>query len=260
MTMPMQELIDLMARLRDPDGGCPWDLEQSHTSIAPYALEEAYEVVDAIERADPAALKEELGDLLLQVVFHAQLARERGVFDLEAVIRGICDKLVRRHPHVFGDVRVAGASEQSRLWEDQKLREKEARDAGSVLDDVPLALPALPRSQKLGKRAAQLGFDWPNASGAREKVGEEIAELDAAVESGEPAAVAAELGDVLFAVTNYARHLGADAEAALRGANRRFERRFRHVEARRAAQGARATLEELERFWVEAKVAERERG
>lgn len=257
--MPIQELIDLMARLRDPDRGCPWDLEQNHASIAPYTLEEAYEVVDAIERADLAGLEDELGDLLLQVVFHAQLARERGAFDLEAVIRGICDKLVRRHPHVFGDVRIAGATEQSRLWEDQKLREKEARGAGSVLDDVPLALPALPRAEKLGKRAAQLGFDWPSAGGARDKIGEEIAELDAAAASGEPAAIEAELGDLLFAVANFARHLRVDAEAALRGANRRFERRFRHVEARRAAQGARATLEELERFWLEAKAAERER-
>jgi nucleoside triphosphate diphosphatase len=256
--VPMQELVDLMARLRDPDRGCPWDLEQTFSSLARYTLEEAYEVVDCLEREDLPALKEELGDLLLQVVFHSQIAREQGAFDFEAVVRGICDKLVRRHPHVFGDVRVGGAEEQSRLWEDQKLREREAAGK-SVLDGLPRALPALPRAVKLGQRAAQLGFDWPSPDGARAKVGEELAELDAAARAGDQNEVAVELGDLLLAISSLARHLKVDPESALRAANGRFERRFRHVEERRRAAGA-ADLEQLEAWWLEAKDAERNGG
>jgi nucleoside triphosphate diphosphatase len=256
--VPMQELVDLMARLRDPERGCPWDLDQTFSSLARYTLEEAYEVVDCLERGDLPALKEELGDLLLQVVFHSQIAREQGAFDFEAVVRGICDKLIRRHPHVFGDVRVGGAEEQSRLWEDQKLREREAAGK-SVLDGLPHALPALPRATKLGQRAAQLGFDWPSPDGARAKIGEELAELDAATRAGDREEVAVELGDLLLAISSLARHLNVDPESALRAANRRFERRFRHVEERRRAAGS-ADLEQLEAWWVEAKDAERSGG
>jgi MazG family protein len=255
--MPMQELIDVMARLRDPEGGCPWDREQTFRTVAPYTLEEAYEVADAIEREDLEALREELGDLLLQVVFHAQMARERGAFDFEDVVRGIVDKLVRRHPHVFGGARVADAAEQTRLWEEQKQREKVASGrAASLLDDVPVSMPALARGVKLAKRAARLGFDWPNADGVRAKVAEELGELDAARAEGDAAAVEAELGDVLFAVAQLARHLGVDPEAALRGTNRRFDVRFRHVE-RRAAETGLGDMDALEGYWTEAKAAER---
>jgi MazG family protein len=255
--MPMQDLIDIMARLRDPQGGCPWDLEQDFRTIAPYTLEEAYEVTDAIERDDLDALREELGDLLLQVVFHAQMARERDAFDFEAVVRGICDKLVRRHPHVFGGERVADSAEQTRIWEETKQREKAALGrAASLLDDVPVTLPAATRAVKLTKRAARLGFDWPDADGVRAKLDEELAELDAARAAGERAAVEAEFGDVLFALANLGRHLGIDPETALRGTNQRFDRRFRHVERRAAATG-RGDAASLETFWDEAKAAER---
>lgn len=255
--MPMRDLIDIMAKLRDPESGCPWDLEQDFRTIAPYTLEEAYEVADAIERDDLEALREELGDLLLQVVFHAQMAREQGAFDFEAVVRGICEKLVRRHPHVFGGERVADSAEQTRIWEDTKHREKAARGrAASLLDDVPAALPAATRAVKLTKRAARIGFDWPDADGVRAKVDEELAEFDAARASGDPAAVEAEFGDVLFALANLGRHLGIDPETALRGTNQRFDRRFRHVE-RRAAETGRRDTASLEAFWTEAKATER---
>jgi MazG family protein len=256
----VKELLAIMARLRDPERGCPWDLEQSFATIAPYTIEEAYEVADAIERGDIRGLEEELGDLLLQVVFHAQIASEQGAFDFERVARGIAAKLVRRHPHVFGDERLAGAAAQSVRWEEIKAEEKAAAGKGAgLLDDVPLALPALTRAQKLGRRAARIDFDWKDAAGARDKVAEELAELDAAIQGGEPAHVSHELGDLLLAVTNLARHLGVDAEGALRGANRRFESRFRHVEAAVAGGGGRSP-EELDRYWREAKAAERERG
>ncbi len=256
----MKELLEIMARLRDPAHGCPWDREQDFASIAPYTLEEAYEVADAIERGDLAALEEELGDLLLQVVFHAQLARERGAFDFERVVQGIAAKLIRRHPHVFGDERLAGAAEQSVRWDEIKAAEKAAAShGGGLLDDVPLALPALLRAAKLGRRAARLGFDWPDAEGVRLKVDEELAELDAALGSGERARIAHEFGDLLLALANLARHLDLDAEGALRSANHRFATRFRHVEARVAAGGGR-TPAELERYWQEAKAQERGPG
>jgi tetrapyrrole methylase family protein/MazG family protein/ATP diphosphatase len=255
--MPIQDLIDIMAKLRDPQDGCPWDLEQTFRTVAPYTLEEAYEVTDAIERDDLDALREELGDLLLQVVFHAQMAREQGAFDFEAVVRGICEKLVRRHPHVFGGERVADSAEQTRLWEATKQREKAASGrATSLLDDVPATLPAATRAVKLTKRAARLGFDWPDAEGVRAKVDEELAEFDAARAAGERAAIEAEFGDVLFALANLGRHLGIDPETALRGTNQRFDRRFRHVE-RRAGESGRQDAGALEEFWSEAKADER---
>jgi tetrapyrrole methylase family protein/MazG family protein/ATP diphosphatase len=255
--MPMNDLLEIMAKLRDPQSGCPWDVEQTFRTIAPYTLEEAYEVTDAIERDDLGALREELGDLLLQVVFHAQMAREHGAFDFEDVVRGICDKLVRRHPHVFGGERVADAAEQTRVWEETKHREKQAAGrATSLLDDVPGTLPAATRAVKLTKRAARLGFDWPDPDGVRAKVDEELAELEAARRGGTPAEIEAEFGDVLFALANLGRHLGVDPETALRGANQRFERRFRHVE-RRAAETGQRDLATLDAYWNEAKAAER---
>ena len=259
-------LLDLMARLRDPQRGCPWDLAQSFATIAPYTIEEAYEVADAIERNEPPQIRDELGDLLFQVVFHARLAQERGWFDFADVARAIHDKLVRRHPHVFGDASVAGEAEVLRNWEDIKARERAAAKSAdprsaapvSVLADIPKALPALVRAAKLGKRAGRVGFDWPDASQVRDKVLEELREVDAAIAAGpsEAAAVAEELGDLLFAVANWSRHLGVDAEEALRAANSKFERRFRDMESFVRARGL--ELERLdagawEALWSEAK-------
>ncbi len=258
----MDELLAIMARLRDPATGCPWDVAQSFKSVAPYTLEEAYEVLDAIERGNLADLREELGDLLLQVVFHARIAEEQGAFDFGAVAAGIAEKLVRRHPHVFAQERLAGVQAQSRRWEEIKAAEKAARgqaadgEAGSVLDDVPLALPALARAAKLGRRAARIGFDWPDATGARDKVAEELAELDAARAGGEKADIEHELGDLLLAITSLARHLEVDPEAALRSANGRFAARFRHVERRARVTGA-SDVPTLEGYWQEAKAGER---
>ncbi|MCU0975346.1 MAG: nucleoside triphosphate pyrophosphohydrolase [Steroidobacteraceae bacterium] len=254
----MDRLLEIMAALRDPERGCPWDLEQDFASVAPYTLEEAYEVADAIERNDLEALREELGDLLLQVVFHAQMAREEGAFDFEDVAAGICDKMLRRHPHVFGDARVESAEEQTRAWEAIKAAEKAARGkGGGLLADVPAALPALTRAEKFGKRAARIGFDWPDATGPRAKIDEELAEFDAALAAGAPAeSLEAEIGDLLFSVVNLARHHGVDPETALRRTNARFERRFRHVERRHAQSGQpRSSLEQLDAWWQEAKAA-----
>ena len=252
---PIDELLAVMAALRDPERGCPWDLEQSFASLAPYTLEEAYEVVEAITRDDRAGLCDELGDLLFQVVFHAEIARATGAFDFDAVARGITAKLKRRHPHVFGGEPRGDRASQARRWEELKHAELRGRSAG-LLDDVPLALPALARAAKLGARAARIGFDWPDAAGARSKLDEELTELDAARAGGEAGAVEHELGDLLLAACNLARHLGVDAEAALRSANRRFERRFRHVEQRATATGQ-GSPAQLEEFWQEAKDAER---
>lgn len=251
----MKRLIDIMARLRDPINGCPWDREQTFATIAPYTVEEAYEVADAIERGDLPGLEEELGDLLLQVVFHARMAEEAGHFDFERVAQGIADKMERRHPHVFGDESVATAADQTRRWEEIKAGEKAARPTAreaSVLDDIPRALPALTRAAKIGRRAASLGFDWPDVAGPRAKVAEELAELDEAIESGRHERIRAELGDVLMATVSLARHLSVDPEQALREANGRFASRFRSVEARRSSHPE-STLEELEAAWVEAK-------
>ena len=249
----MRRLLDIMARLRDPATGCPWDCAQTFASIAPYTLEEAYEVADAIDRADMAGLEEELGDLLLQVVFHARMAEEQGLFDFAAVVDGIADKMVRRHPHVFGEESVSGADEQQRRWEEIKAQEKGDRaTGGSLLDDVPVGLPALTRAVKLGKRAARIGFDWPDATGPRAKVNEELAELDEALQGADRAAVDAEFGDVLLALANLARHLDLDPEAALRAANGRFTRRFHAVEAHHRAHAG-ADLAALEAAWQRAK-------
>jgi MazG family protein len=267
----IQKLLEIMARLRAPSGGCPWDLEQTFATIAPYTIEEAYEVADAIERGALDDLRGELGDLLFQVVFHARMAEEMGAFDFGDVVAGISDKLERRHPHVFGERRKLGVAEQSRLWEEIKRDERERRRTGDdgsaasseptesgVLAEVPVGLPGLTRAAKLGKRAATVGFDWPDVTGVRAKLGEEIGELDAALAAAEPAAVAAELGDLLFTVANLCRHLDLDAEACVRGANARFEKRFAHVEQRvRAAGGDWSAHDplELDRFWREAKSA-----
>lgn len=265
----MKNLLEVMAALRDPERGCPWDREQSFATIAPYTIEEAYEVADAIERGDLGELRAELGDLLLQVVFHARMAEEQGAFDFADVARGIAEKLVRRHPHVFVGEEAGDDAAQHARWEAIKAEERAAAgdSDASALAGVARALPALKRAQKLGRRAARVGFDWPDGGGARAKIDEELAELDAELaasgpdgrgegESGTPARVAEELGDLLFAVVNLARHAGVDAEAALEGASRRFERRFRAMERALAAQGralAECEAETLDKAWEAAK-------
>lgn len=254
----ISSLIDIMARLRDPVGGCPWDIEQNFASIAPYTIEEAYEVADAIERGDLPGLREELGDLLLQVVFHARLAEEAGAFRFSDVVEGIAAKLVRRHPHVFGNQHVTSAAEQRVAWEVLKAREQGREPGGrsGALDGVAAALPALARAAKLGRRAASVGFDWPDAVGVLAKLDEEIAELDAA-RKGDGRGVAEEIGDILFTVANLARHLDVDAEDALRRANAKFEGRFRHVE-RKVRESGRTWREfgpaELDRLWEQSKL------
>jgi ATP diphosphatase len=270
-------LLQLMARLRDPQRGCPWDLEQTFATIAPYTIEEAYEVADAIEHGDPTQLRDELGDLLFQVVFHSRMAQERGWFDFAAVASAIHDKLVRRHPHVFGgpsgDQAEGGVTpaELIRIWEEQKAQERaEAaangnKKAAGVLADVPKALPALVRAAKLGKRAGRVGFDWPDAGQVRTKVSEELAEVDAAVArsaaSGGAAnsfEVAEELGDLLFAIVNWGRHLKVDSEEALRAANSKFERRFRAMESLARQRGLtleKLSPEEWDALWREVKSA-----
>ncbi len=254
-------LLELMARLRDPEQGCPWDRAQNFATIAPYTIEEAYEVRDAIERADAGQLRDELGDLLFQVVFHARLAEERGWFDFAAVAGSIHAKLVRRHPHVFGGAPLQGdAAEQSRQWEEHKARERaqSTPDTGA-LADVPRSLPALMRAAKLGRRAARVGFDWERADQVREKVREELQELDAAIAAARGAPdphIAEELGDVLFALTNWSVHLAIDPEEALRAANAKFERRFRCMERLAAERGApltALTAAEWDTLWCEAK-------
>lgn len=255
----LDELLDIMRRLRDPDGGCPWDLEQDFASIAPYTLEEAYEVADAIQRNDPDDLCEELGDLLFQVVFHAQLASEKGWFEFADVVAAINRKLIRRHPHVFGDEEISDARAQSEAWERHKADERAARgrDDTGALSGVPVALPALVRAQKIQRRAARVGFDWSDTADVVAKLEEELHELQAALRAGESLGrVQEELGDLLFSGVNLARFLDADAESLLRDANQKFETRFRAVEVlaetqRRALQDC--TLEELETFWQKAK-------
>jgi nucleoside triphosphate diphosphatase len=252
----IDRLLQIMARLRDPQCGCPWDLEQSFGTIAPYTIEEAYEVADAIERKDYPALRDELGDLLFQVVFHSQMAREQGSFGFDDVVAAICDKMERRHPHVFGDAQIDSAAAQTVAWEEQKRLERERAGKG-VLADVPLALPALTRANKLGKRAAQVGFEWPDVAGALDKLDEELGELRKGLSmQADQAHITDELGDVLFCVVNVCRYLGADPETALKGANAKFERRFGYVEQRLREQGRsarEATLEEMDRLWDEGK-------
>jgi len=257
----IEKLLEIMASLRNPETGCPWDLEQRFASIAPYTVEEAYEVADAIAREDWADLRSELGDLLFQVVFHARLAEEQGLFDFAAVVDGISDKLTRRHPHVFGtaEERARGPVEGS--WETIKAAERAGRDSGSQksrLDDVPLALPALKRAGKLGKRAASVGFDWPDRAGVRQKVDEELAELDEALAEDDPAHILEEYGDLLFALVNLGRFLPSDAETALRAATAKFETRFRRLEAALVAEGGSihdTPFDELEARWQAAKRA-----
>lgn len=265
MSDSLHRLLGIMALLRDPVRGCPWDREQDFASVAPYTIEEAYEVADAIEKQDLGALRDELGDLLFQVVFHAQMAAEQGLFSFEDVAAGICDKMERRHPHVFGSERVDSAAAQTEAWEARKRKERAARNSQSgALADVPTSLPALTRAVKLGKRASQAGFDWPDVAGVLDKIQEELDELRVEVESGADAArVGEEVGDLLFSVANLCRHTHQDPETALRQTNAKFERRFRHVETRLQQQGrtlADASLEEMDALWDEAKQRERAAG
>ncbi|HUQ51020.1 MAG TPA: nucleoside triphosphate pyrophosphohydrolase [Gammaproteobacteria bacterium] len=255
-TTSLAELLRIMARLRDRERGCPWDLEQSFATIAPYTIEEAYEVADAIERNDLPDLKDELGDLLFQVVFHARMAEEAGAFAFADVARAICDKMLRRHPHVFGSLEVGSSAEQTELWERIKREERAGAPPAGILDDVPVGLPALTRATKLGKRAASVGFDWPDVAGVRAKIDEELAEVDAAMTGGDESEIAAELGDLLFSIANLTRHLELDPETCLRAANARFARRFHVVESEVAASGkpwSSFAAPELDRLWNEAK-------
>lgn len=265
MTRSLDRLLKMMVRLRDPQRGCPWDREQDFSTIAPYTIEEAYEVADAIARSDMAALKDELGDLLFQVVFHARMAEEQGLFAFEDVAAAIADKMERRHPHVFGDVRIDSAAAQGEAWEEHKAAERrdQARQSGtavSVLDGVALGFPALLRADKLQKRAARIGFDWPDARPVFVKLKEEIAELESELHKrGERDALEDEMGDILFAAANLARKLDIDPEAALRGATAKFERRFRRVEMLAAERDAKGDLELLENLWRQVKREERRR-
>ena len=256
----LQRLLTVMARLRDPDTGCPWDRQQTYASLVPHTLEEAYEVADAIAREDWAELREELGDLLFQIVFYAQIAGEEGRFDFAAIADAISEKMTRRHPHVFGDACYASAEAQTAAWEQIKASEKTNAPAG-VLDGVPLALPALSRAVKLQRKAARVGFDWGTLAPVLAKIEEELGEIRAEIAAAAPPErLADELGDVLFAVANLARHLKIDPEAALRGTNAKFERRFRQVEHGLAARGrtpAESTLAEMDALWERAKAAER---
>jgi nucleoside triphosphate diphosphatase len=260
----IEGLLEIMAALRAPETGCPWDVEQDFASIAPYTIEEAYEVADAVARGDMADLKDELGDLLLQVVFHTRMAEEESAFDFADVCEAITGKLIRRHPHVFGDAAASAPDPESvrRSWEDIKAEEELARgqrtgsSPASLLDDVPLALPALTRAVKLQKRAARVGFDWNDPQRVLDKVREEVDEMSAAMRSGNSKEMTAELGDILFAVANLARHLDIDPETALRDCNDKFRRRFGHIEQRAAETGHQlgaAGLEQMETWWAEAK-------
>lgn len=265
----IDDLLLLMRRLRDPQTGCPWDLEQSIASLVPHTLEEAYEVADAAAQGDLGQLRGELGDLLFQVVFYAQLASEQGSFDWSAVVDGIVSKLLRRHPHVFPDGQLHGnpaspglqSAQVAERWEQIKAEERagqaQAPEQLSLLDDVPLALPALSRAQKLQKRAASAGFDWPELAPVLDKLDEELAELREALAANQPERMAAELGDLLFTVVNLARHLQVNAEAALRGCNQRFEQRFRYIESRLRETATRvedSTAAQLDALWNQAKV------
>jgi len=260
---PIDDLLAVMARLRDPQRGCAWDLEQSFATIAPYTVEEAYEVADAIERGDLDDLRDELGDLLLQVVFHARMAEEQGRFDFDDVAGAIVAKMIRRHPHIFGEPADRSSAEQTRGWEAIKAEERASKAAGrtaGVLDDVPTGLPALTRAVKLTRRAGRVGFDWPSATEVLEKLREETAELEAEIASGDLAAAREELGDLLFVCASLARKLDVDPEDALRATNAKFIRRFAAIETALARQGRtpeHASLDEMEALWTAAKEAER---
>ena len=252
-------LIDIMRRLRDPDSGCPWDIEQTFDTILPYTIEEAYEVADAIQRKDWKELESELGDLLLQAVYHAQMGSEAGVFDFASVADRVCRKMIDRHPHVFGNDRESRtAAEQENNWEEAKARERETGKRPGTLDGVAKALPALTRARKIQQRAAGIGFDWPDPTGVLSKVREEFDELDNALDGKDPDAISEEFGDLLFSCVNLARHLGLDPEAELRSANDKFVTRFEHMERAIRAEGkklAELDLDRLEQFWLQSKVA-----
>lgn len=263
--MSMQRLVAIMERLRDPENGCPWDREQTLESIAPYTVEEVYEVVDSIAEGDMPGLCDELGDLLFHVVFYSQIAREQGVFDFDDVSRGICEKMIRRHPHVFADAEVADAAEQTREWERLKAAERAARpggDGSGHLDGIARALPALVRANKLQKRAAKVGFDWEQPPAVLDKVREELDELEREL-SGSPVSerqVAEEMGDLLFSCVNLARHLGYDAESLLRDANGKFEKRFHRMEVLLRDQGVgleQGDMSQMDRAWNRVKREER---
>ncbi len=260
----LADLLDIMAQLRHPETGCPWDIEQGFKSIAPYTIEEAYEVADAIAREDIPALKDELGDLLFQTVFHARIAEEKQLFDFSDVVEAVCSKMIRRHPHVFGDAVIIDADAQTESWEAIKAKERAEKQAAgsglkvlSVLDDVPTGLPALKRAEKLQKRAARVGFDWPDATPVFDKIREEIDELEAEVKAGAThQRVEDELGDLLFAVVNLARKVKVEPGSALRQTNLKFEQRFRFIERMLEKQGKipqDATLDEMEALWQRAK-------
>ena len=262
----IRRLIEIMAALRDPVDGCPWDVQQTFASIVPFTIEEAYEVADAIERGGAEDLREELGDLLLQVVFHARMAEEAGLFDFGGVVEAITAKLVRRHPHVFGNAKALSSGEVKALWGRIKADEKRAKGESpqegksGALDGVPLAAPALSRAFKLQEKAGKVGFDWNDVRAVLDKIREELAEVEAEIALASAPALSGEVGDLLFAAVNLARHLKVDPEAALRGANLKFERRFAHIE-KSLAEGGRtpesAGLDEMERLWAEAKAKER---
>ena len=257
---PIFRLLEVMARLRDPNGGCPWDVEQTFATIAPYTIEEAYEVADAIERGDMDDLVEELGDLLLQVVFHARMAEEEGRFDFAAVADAIAGKLIRRHPHVFGEAGYRTSGEQTVAWEAIKKEERAGKEKHGVLDDVPVGLPALTRAVKLTKRAARVGFDWPSTREVMDKLAEETLELQAEIDAGDVEKARAELGDILFVLANLARKLDVDPEDALRATNAKFSRRFAFIEAELAKDGRtpdQSDLAEMDALWNQAKEVER---
>ncbi|MBV0933535.1 nucleoside triphosphate pyrophosphohydrolase [Marinobacterium weihaiense] len=263
MRYTLDDLIQLMDALRDPDSGCPWDLQQTFASIVPHTLEEAYEVADCIEREDWPHLRDELGDLLFQVVFYARLANERDWFDLHAIIDQLVGKLIRRHPHVFpagtlagGEALAVDTAQVSQTWEAIKQQERDAKARTGVLADIPLNLPALSRAAKLQRRAARVGFDWPEITGVLDKIEEEIGELRQALEQGDMDNAREEIGDLLFAQVNLARHLQMDPEQALRNTNAKFERRFGHVEQQVEASGQnweQLSLDQLDRWWDDAK-------
>ncbi|HYF23723.1 MAG TPA: nucleoside triphosphate pyrophosphohydrolase [Caulobacteraceae bacterium] len=257
---PIDRVLEVMRRLRDPQTGCPWDVEQTFATIAPYTVEEAYEVADAIERGDLNELKDELGDLLFQVVFHSRMAEEQGLFGFDDVADAIASKLIRRHPHVFADAGYRTSDQQTVAWEAQKAEERKARAKTGVLDDVPTGLPALTRAVKLTKRAGRVGFDWPSTAEVIDKLREELAELEAEIDAGDRAKAREELGDLLFVVANLARKLDVEPEDALRAANAKFVRRFRHIEARLAEDGRtpeQSDLAEMDRLWDEVRAADK---
>ena len=259
----MKKLLDVMVALRDPNSGCPWDIKQTLKSIIPYTLEEAYEVADAIEQEDMPALKSELGDLLFQVVFYAQIAKEQGEFEFNDVVDAISEKLVRRHPHVFADAQYADDAVLNEAWEKAKATERDEESnisKATVLNGVAMALPALKRAQKLQKRAARVGFDWPTIEPVFAKIEEEIQELREAMQQKDQALVHEEMGDVLFSCANLSRHLGVDSEESLRSCNKKFERRFSHIEEaleNKQLSFESRSLDQLEKMWQDAKLSDK---